>query len=72
VSPVGTGDVMSLVVRPAAMGAMRARKTKQRNDQLAKRQLIAFIAVAVATTVVAHVLNEFIERRLAPDDADLD
>ena len=71
-SPVETSDVMQLVVKPAVAGTMRARKTKKRNDGLAKRQLVAFVAVAVATTIIAHVLNEFIERRLAPDDADVD
>jgi len=63
---------MRLVVSPAVAGTMRARKTKKKNDTLAKRQLVAYVGVAVGLAILAHVLNEFIEHGLAPDDADVD
>jgi hypothetical protein len=52
-------------------GTMRARKTKTRQNSVAKKQWIGYIGVAILTTVLTKTLNEFIERRFAADDADV-
>jgi hypothetical protein len=38
---------------------------------VAKKQWIAYIGVAILSTVLTKTLNDLIERRLAPDDADV-
>ncbi len=68
---MGAGDIAGLLVRPAVTGTMRARKTKSRQHSVAKKQWVAYVAVAVLTTVLTKVLNDVIERRLAADDADV-
>jgi hypothetical protein len=68
---MGVGEVAGLVVRPAVTGTMRARKTKSRQHSVAKKQWIAYIGVAILSTVLTKTLNDLIERRLAPDDADV-
>ena len=37
---------------------------------MAKKQWIAYIGVAILSTLLTKVLNDFIERRFAADDAD--
>ena len=66
---MGVGDVAGLVVRPALTGTMRARKTKSKQHSVAKKQWIAYIGVAILSTVLTKILNDLIERRLASDDA---
>jgi hypothetical protein len=66
---MGVGDLAGLVVKPAVTGTMRARKTKTRQNSVAKKQWIGYIGVAILTTVLTKTLNEFIERRFAADDA---
>lgn len=61
---MGIGDVVGVAVKPAVTGTMRARKTKARQDTVTKKQWIAFIGVAVATTIASRLLNDLIERRL--------
>jgi hypothetical protein len=68
---MGVGDLAGLVVKPAVTGTMRARKTKSKQNSVAKKQWIAYIGVAILTTVLTKTLNEFIERRFAADDADV-
>ncbi len=68
---MGVTDVAGLVVKPAVTGTMRARKTKARQNTVAKKQWIAYIGVALLATVLTKTLNELIERRLAADDADV-
>lgn len=67
---MGVGDLTGLVVKPAVTGTLRARKTKARQNSVAKKQWIAYIGVAILTTVLTKTLNEFIERRFAAGDAD--
>ncbi len=67
---MGAGDVAGLLVRPAVTGTMRARKTKSRQHSVAKKQWVAYVGVAILTTVLTKVLNDVIERRFAADDAD--
>jgi hypothetical protein len=69
---MGLGDVAGLVAKPAVTGTMRARKTKARQNSVAKKQWIAYIGVAILTTILTKTLNDFIERRFAADDADVD
>jgi hypothetical protein len=38
---------------------------------VAKKQWIAYIGVAVVSTLLTKLLNDFIERRFAADDADV-
>jgi hypothetical protein len=64
---VGVGDVAGLVVKPAVTGTMQARKTKSKRDHVAKKQWIAYIAVAVAMTLLTRALNDLIEQRLGDD-----
>lgn len=64
-------DVAGLVVRPAVAGTMRARKTKSRQNSVAKKQWVAYVGVAILTTVLTRLLNDVIERRFAADDADV-
>lgn len=61
---VGTADIANLVVKPAVTGTIRARKTKSDRDQVNKKQWVAFIGVALLTTLIARLLNDQIERRL--------
>jgi hypothetical protein len=68
---MGVADVAGLVVRPAVTGTMRARKTKSRQNSVAKKQWVAYVGVAILTTVLTKVLNDVIERRFAADDADV-
>ena len=68
---MGVGDLAGVVVKPAVTGTMRARKTKARQNSVAKKQWIAYIGVAILTTALTKALNEFIERRFAADDADV-
>jgi hypothetical protein len=68
---MGVGDLAGLVVKPAVTGTMRARRTKARQNGVAKKQWIAYVGVAIFTTVLTKTLNEFIERRFAADDADV-
>ena len=65
-------DLATVVVKPAVTGTMRARQTKARQNRVAKKQWIAYIGVAILTTALTKVLNDFIERRFAADDADVD
>jgi hypothetical protein len=51
-------------------GTMRARKTKSKQHSVAKKQWVAYIGVALLSTVTTKALNDFIERRFAADDAD--
>lgn len=69
---MGVGDLAGVVVKPAVTGTMRARKTKARQNSVAKKQWVAYIGVAILTTALTKVLNDFIERRFAADDADVD
>ena len=69
---MGVADLAGLVAKPAVTGTMRARKTKARQNSVAKKQWIAYIGVAILTTVLTKTLNDFIERRFAADDADVD
>jgi hypothetical protein len=68
---MGVAEVAGLVVRPAVTGTMRARKTKSRQHSVAKKQWIAYIGVAVVSTLLTKLVNDFIERRFADDDADV-
>lgn len=68
---MGVADMAGLVVKPAVTGTMRARKTKARQNSVAKKQWLAYIGVALLATVLTKTLNELIERRLATDDADV-
>jgi hypothetical protein len=68
---MGVAEVAGLVVRPAVTGTMRARKTKARQQRVAKKQWIAYIGVAILSTLLTKALNDLIERRLAADDADV-
>ena len=68
---MGVADIAELVVRPAVTGTMRARKTRSRQHSVAKKQWIAYVGVAVLSTLLTKALNDFIERRFAADDADL-
>jgi hypothetical protein len=67
---MGAADVAGLIVRPAVTGTMRARKTKSKQHSVAKKQWVAYIGVALLSTVTTKALNDFIERRFAADDAD--
>ena len=69
---MGVGDFAGVVVKPAVTGTMRARKTKARQNSVAKKQWVAYIGVAILTTALTKALNDFIERRFAADDADVD
>jgi hypothetical protein len=64
-------EMAGLVVRPAVTGTMRARKTKSRQHSVANKQWIAYIGVAIVSTLLTKALNDFIERRFAADDADV-
>lgn len=64
-----TADVAGLIVRPAVTGTMRARKTKSKQHSVATKQWVAYIAVALLSTVITKALNELIERKFAADDA---
>jgi hypothetical protein len=66
---MGMVDVATLVVKPAVTGTMRARQTKANRNRVAKKQWIAYVGVAVATTLLAKVLNELIEQHLGDDPA---
>jgi hypothetical protein len=66
---MGVGDLAGLVVKPAVTGTVRARKTKARQNSVAKKQWVAYVGVAILTTLLTKVLNDFIERRFAADDA---
>jgi hypothetical protein len=68
---VGVGQIAGLVVKPAVTGSMKARSTKSKQNSVAKKQWVAYVGVALVTTLIGKVLNDFIERRLAPDDADV-
>jgi hypothetical protein len=68
---MGVAEMAGLVVRPAVTGTMRARKTKARQHTVAKKQWVAYVGVAALTTLLTKVLNDFIERRFAADDADV-
>ena len=52
------------MLKPAVTGTMRARRTKANRNHVAKKQWVAYIGVAVLTTVLTKALNEFVERRL--------
>ena len=67
---MSVAEVAGLVVRPAVTGTMRARKTKSRQQSVAKKQWIAYIGVAILSTLLTKALDDFIERRFAADDAD--
>jgi hypothetical protein len=69
---MGVAEVAGLVVRPAVTGTMRARKTKSRQNSVAKKQWVAYIGVAILTALLTKTLNDLIERHLAADDADVD
>jgi hypothetical protein len=62
---MSAADVANLVVKPAVTGTMRARKTKSERNRVTKKQWAAYIAVAVATTLLTRQLNDLIERKLA-------
>ena len=64
-------EVAGLVVRPAVTGTMRARKTKSRQHRVAKKQWIAYIGVTALSTLLTKLVNDFIERRFAADDAEV-
>ena len=64
-------DLATVLMKPALTGTMRARQTKARQNSVAKKQWIAYIGVAILTTVLTRTLNEFIERRFAAEDADV-
>jgi len=68
---MGVAEVAGLVVRPAVTGTMRARKTKSRQHRVAKKQWIAYIGVAALFTLLTKLVNDFIERRFAADDAEV-
>jgi hypothetical protein len=61
---MGAGDVATLVLKPAVTGTMRARKTKAHGNHVAKKQWVAYIGVALLTTVLTKALNDFVERQL--------
>jgi hypothetical protein len=61
---MGAGDVATLVLKPAVTGTMRARKTKANRNRVAKKQWVAYIGVALLTTVLTKALNDFVERQL--------
>jgi len=61
---MGAGDVATLVLKPAVTGTMRARRTKANRNHVAKKQWVAYIGVAVLTTVLTKALNDFVERQL--------
>ena len=68
---MGVAEVAELVVRPAVTGTLRARKTKAKQHTVAKKQWVAYIGVAILTTLLTKVLNDFIERRFAAGDAEV-
>ena len=67
---MGVAEVAGLVVRPAVTGHTRATKNKPRQHSVAKKQWIAYIGVAILSTLLTKALDDFIERRFAADDAD--
>jgi hypothetical protein len=68
---MGVAEIVGLVARPAVTGTMRARKTKTKQHSVAKKQWVAYIGVAILTTLLTKVLDDFIERRFAADEADV-
>lgn len=64
---MGLVDVATLVVKPAVTGTMRARQTKANRNRVAKKQWIAYVGVAVLTTLLTKALNEFIEQHLGDE-----
>ena len=68
---MGVGDLAGVVVKPAVTGTMRARKTKARQNSVAKKQWVAYIGVALLATVLTKTVNDVIERRFAAHDADV-
>jgi hypothetical protein len=62
---MGADNITSLLVRPAIMGGMRARKTKSSQGYVTKKQVAGFVLAAAATALFSRVLNDLIERHLA-------
>ena len=49
----------------------RCRRDHAERRPVAKKQWIAYIGVAILSTLLTKTLNDLIERRLAADDADV-
>ena len=62
---MGVGQVAGLVVKPTVAGTMRARKTRSRQNSVAKKQWLGYVGVAILTTVLSKVLNDLIEQHLS-------
>jgi hypothetical protein len=58
-----TGDVASLLVRPAVSGTMRARQTKKTQTTVTAKQWAGYIAVALVTTLLTKALDDLVDRR---------
>jgi hypothetical protein len=59
-----TGDLVSMTMRPAVSGSMRARQTKKARDRVTLKQWLGFVAVAAFTTWLTRELDAIVERRL--------
>jgi hypothetical protein len=53
-----------VMIKSALSGTTRAGKTKSRQGHVAKKQWLAYIGVAVVTTLMAKLLNDLVERHL--------
>jgi hypothetical protein len=54
-----------VMIKSAVSGTTRARKTKSERGHVAKKQWVAYIAIAVATTLIARLLNDLVEQHLS-------
>ena len=53
-----------VMIRGALSGTTRAGKTKSKRGHVAKKQWAAYIGIAVATTLMAKLLNDLVEQHL--------
>ena len=54
-----------VVIKSALSGTTRAGKTKSKRGHVAKKQWIAYIGIAIATTLTARLLNDLVEQHLS-------
>jgi hypothetical protein len=67
---MGAADVAGLIVRPAVTGTVRARKTKSKQHSVAKKQWVAYIGVALLSTVMTKASSAGPKRRrVAPPNS---
>lgn len=55
---------VSMLMRPAMSGTIRARQTKKERQSVTLRQWVGYVAVAAATTWLTKALDDLIDRRL--------